>query len=393
MLVNKSPAIERLHCHASTWLAHPPVERPTRRTEVWAGNGSYGSGGTVWEKLAGTFSTRSGGTVWEKLAGTFSTRKDVEEDRSSDLGVVFVAGSTGRLGERICRELLRSGVRVRAGARNVDKARGNIKHWVASGSLRPSDAGRIEVVAFDLEDSESIKQALNGASRVVCAVGAPEDQVLDSTGPRRIDGEGTINLILTAAEARSVEHFVLVTSLGTGKFGLPAGLLNLFWGVLTWKRKAEEALEMSGMPYTIIRPGGMERPKDDYKNTHNLIFKEKDTAFGGQVSRLQVAELVAAAIQYPTLAANKVLEVVAETTAPKLPFPSLLESIEAENSMGAQAQTVGRLEAAQHAEELAAKELEDAYTALRNAQRKLSALTEKQKAAAAAPKEQVLCYF
>ena len=32
-------------------------------------------------------------------------------------------------------------------------------------------------------------------------------------------------------------------------------MLNLFGGVLTFKRKAEEALEASGMPYTIVRPG------------------------------------------------------------------------------------------------------------------------------------------
>ncbi len=50
-----------------------------------------------------------------------------------------------------------------------------------------------------------------------------------------------------------------VTSLGTGKLGFPAGVLNLFWGVLLWKRKAEEALEASGMTYTIVRPGGKRR--------------------------------------------------------------------------------------------------------------------------------------
>ena len=32
-------------------------------------------------------------------------------------------------------------------------------------------------------------------------------------------------------------------------------MLNLFGGVLVFKRKAEEALEASGMPYTIVRPG------------------------------------------------------------------------------------------------------------------------------------------
>ncbi len=34
-----------------------------------------------------------------------------------------------------------------------------------------------------------------------------------------------------------------------------AGLLNIFGGVLIWKRRAEEALERSGMNYVIVRPG------------------------------------------------------------------------------------------------------------------------------------------
>lgn len=38
----------------------------------------------------------------------------------------------------------------------------------------------------------------------------------------------------------------------------------------------------------IVRPGGMERPTDSYKETHNVTLSEEDTLFGGQVSNLQV---------------------------------------------------------------------------------------------------------
>ena len=85
-----------------------------------------------------------------------------------------------------------------------------------------------------------------------------------------------------------------------------AGALNLFGGVLTQKRRAEEALEASSMVYTIVRPGGMERPGDDYKATHNVTLAARDTLFGGQVSRLQVAEVVGAALRNLGLAENKV---------------------------------------------------------------------------------------
>lgn len=40
------------------------------------------------------------------------------------------------------------------------------------------------------------------------------------------------------------------------------------------------------MSYTIVRPGGMERPKDDFKASHNLVIKPRDSIFGGQVRRV-----------------------------------------------------------------------------------------------------------
>lgn len=86
---------------------------------------------------------------------------------------------------------------------------------------------------------------------------------------------------------------------------LPAGILNVFGGVLIQKRRAEVALEQSGLRYTIVRPGGMERPGDDYKESHNVRLAPRDSLFGGQVSRLQVAELIAAAVADPDLAENK----------------------------------------------------------------------------------------
>lgn len=85
-----------------------------------------------------------------------------------------------------------------------------------------------------------------------------------------------------------------------------AGLLNLFGGVLSQKRRAERALEESGIAYTIVRPGGMERPTDTYKLTHNVRLAPRDTWFGGLVSRLQVAELVANAVSNAALSENKV---------------------------------------------------------------------------------------
>lgn len=161
---------------------------------------------------------------------------------------------------------------------------------------------------------------------VICCIGASEKEIFDVSGPYRIDYQATKNLI-DAATVAKVDHFILLTSLGTNKVGFPAAILNLFWGVLLWKRKAEEALIDSGLPYTIVRPGGMERPTDRFKETHNLVLSPEDTLFGGLVSNLQVAELMAFMTQNRELSYCKIVEAVAETTAPLTPMGELLANI------------------------------------------------------------------
>lgn len=263
--------------------------------------------------------------------------------RRADSGTVFVAGASGRLGIRIVRELAAAGFRVRAGVRSEEKAEKYAEQLAELGEtvgpLSQQDANRVKVVFCDLEDPESIAPAIGNASRVVCAVGAAGTDFFDVTSPKRIDFEGTEQLIEESAR-RGVQQFVLVTSLATGKFGLPAGILNAFGAVLVWKRKAEEALERSGLPYLIVRPGGLERPKDDFKETHNVKLASRDTLFGGQVSRLQVAELITAALVSPELAENKTIEVVAETNAPFIIYEALLGGIPTEMSQELREETL-----------------------------------------------------
>lgn len=141
------------------------------------------------------------------------------------------------------------------------------------------------------------------------------------------------------------------------------------------------------MSYTIVRPGGMERPKDDYKATHNLVLKPRDSLFGGQVSRLQVAELVAATILNPELAENKCLEVVAETTAPALALEALLQQQATEITREEQ-EALAAVEAEARAELQAAQQaLAAAEQALAATGDKVAQLSEALKEAKAAEKE------
>ncbi|GLT58143.1 hypothetical protein SLA2020_310630 [Shorea laevis] len=267
---------------------------------------------------------QTSGTAKIRATGAMSNEVD-----SKDENLAFVAGATGRVGSRTVRELLKLGFRVRAGVRSAQKAE-NLVESVKQMKLNPIEkttpVEKLEIVEFDLEIRDKIEPALGNASIVICCIGASEKEVFDITGPYRIDYQATKNLV-DAANSAKVNHFILVSSLGTNKFGFPAAILNLFWGVLIWKRKAEEALIASGIPYTIVRPGGMERPTDAYKETHNIILYPEDTTFGGQVSNLQVAELMACMAKNRSLSYCKVVEVIAETTAPLTPMEELLAKI------------------------------------------------------------------
>ncbi|CAA6657718.1 unnamed protein product [Spirodela intermedia] len=258
------------------------------------------------------------------------------ETSSKDGNLAFVAGATGRVGSRTVRELLKLGLRVRAGVRNAQRAETllqSVKQMkldaAAVNASETPPIERLELVECDLENQREIGPAIGDASVVICCIGASEKEVLDVTGPYRIDYKATVNLI-DAATALKVEHFILLTSLGTNKVGFPAAILNLFWGVLLWKRKSEEALIASGLPYTIVRPGGMERPTDSFKETHNIVLANEDTYFGGLVSNLQVAELIAFMAKNRSLSFCKVVEVIAETTAPLTPVGELLSRIPAQ---------------------------------------------------------------
>nr|KYP66046.1 hypothetical protein KK1_012326 [Cajanus cajan] len=302
--------IPSAHVNLSHFTRYPSTSRSTKH------------------KIRGTRAQASGSTK----SSTGTAEGIPGKTDSKDDNLVFVAGATGRVGSRTVRELIKLGFKVRAGVRSAQRA-GALVQSVEQLKLDGTSASgggqaveKLEIVECDLEKPDTIGLALGNASTVVCSIGASEKEVLDITGPFRIDYQATKNLI-DAATVAKVNHFILVTSLGTNKIGFPAAILNLFWGVLVWKRKAEEALLASGVPYTIVRPGGMERPTDAFKETHNITLSTEDTLFGGLVSNLQIAELIAVMAKNRDLSYCKIVEAIAETTAPLTPMEELLAKI------------------------------------------------------------------
>ena len=215
----------------------------------------------------------------------------------------FVAGATGETGRRIVSQLIDRGIEVRALVRDVEKAR----------SIVPAG---VEIIAGDVLRVDTLQDALAGCTVVFCATGARPS--LDPTGPYLVDFEGTKNLV-NASKAAGVEQFVLVTSLCVSKLLHP---LNLFWGILVWKKWAEEYLQRSGLTYTIVRPGCLKN--DD--NDDRIVMQGLDSLFDGSIPRTKVAQVCVEAIGNES-ARNKIVEIVARPDAPEKTFAELFVAV------------------------------------------------------------------
>lgn len=199
---------------------------------------------------------------------------------------IFVAGATGETGRRIVGQLQAQGLAVRALVRDRAKAE----------PLLPG----AELVLGNLEDRDGLAAAIAGCEAVICATGARPS--LNPLGPFTVDYLGTQNLI-NAAQNQGVDRFILVSSLCVSKLFHP---LNLFWGILFWKKRAETFLQDSGLIYTIVRPGGL-RNSDEADAP--LKIAAADQLFEGSLPRLLVAQVCVAALSNPD-SYNKIIEIV-----------------------------------------------------------------------------------
>lgn len=216
----------------------------------------------------------------------------------------LVVGATGATGKRIVNELVQRGIPTRAMVRDVEAAR----------SVLPDAA---EIVVGDVLQLQTIREAIADCTVLVCATGAAPS--FDFTGPYKVDYEGTKNLV-DVAKSSGIQHFVIVSSLCVSQFFHP---LNLFWLVLYWKKQAEDYLIASGLPYTIVRPGGL---KNDDDNTDPVVMTGADQLFEGSIPRRTVAKVCVEALLTPE-AKNKIVEIVAKPDAPATSLNDLFAGV------------------------------------------------------------------
>jgi uncharacterized protein YbjT (DUF2867 family) len=185
-------------------------------------------------------------------------------------GLVVVAGATGRTGKETVAELVRRNYRVRAMVRDAAKAQ----------AMFPAG---VEIVVADVRDPAALAVALKGATYVISTIGASGGPgATPDAGPEQIDNQGVANLA-TAAKGARVKHFVLVSSAAVTKAAdYPMTFMR---PILAAKFKGENALRASGVPYTVIRPGGL---LDEPGGAKVVQFSQGDTTTG-RIPRADVA--------------------------------------------------------------------------------------------------------
>ena len=112
---------------------------------------------------------------------------------------VLLTGATGTVGHAVAEHLLRDGRSVRALVRSPERARGLLPHGA-------------ELAAGDVTDPASIRTAIDGCSVVFHAAGLPEQWRLDPDDFKRVNAEGTRNMV-DAALAAGVERFVYTSTI------------------------------------------------------------------------------------------------------------------------------------------------------------------------------------
>jgi uncharacterized protein YbjT (DUF2867 family) len=190
--------------------------------------------------------------------------------------LVLVAGAAGGTGSQVVKELLANGFRVRAFVRDMDSAKKEL-------------GDDVDYAEGDVRQRETIDAALDDVSAIVSAIGAGRGD--PSNGPEFVDYGGVKNLANAAADA-GLNQVVLISSSGVTD---ESHMLNkMFDNVLIWKAKGEQAVRDSGVPYTIVRPGGLVN-----KPGGQPVRLEQGDTGTGIIPRADVARICVAALMYP----------------------------------------------------------------------------------------------
>ena len=184
---------------------------------------------------------------------------------------VLVAGANGQVGQHIVRFLAEKGHEVRAMVRDVDQAPG----------LR--ELGGEPVVA-DLEGEGA--HTVEGCDAVIFSAGGGPGSGTEKK--ETIDRQGAVKLV-EAAKEHGARLYIMVSAMGAAD---PESGSEAMQPYLFAKASADQALQESGLDYTIVRPGSL----TDEAGTSTV---EASSSLGsrGEIPREDTARVIAATLE------------------------------------------------------------------------------------------------
>ncbi|XP_016434705.2 uncharacterized protein At5g02240 [Nicotiana tabacum] len=245
--------------------------------------------------------------------------------------------------------VLVTGAGGRTGSIVYKKLKERSEKYTARGLVRTEESkqkigGADDVYIGDIRDTESIIPAIQGIDALVILTsavpkmkpgfdptqgGRPEFYFEDGAYPEQVDWIGQKNQI-DAAKAAGVKQIVLVGSMGGTNPNHPLNSIGN-GNILVWKRKAEQYLADSGIPYTIIRAGGLQ---DKEGGIRELLVGKDDELLQTEtrtIARADVAEVCIQALEYEE-AKFKALDLASKpegTGTPTTDFKALFAQISA----------------------------------------------------------------
>ncbi len=203
-----------------------------------------------------------------------------------------VIGATGRTGKHIVHKLLEQNIPVRILSRNLSKAK---KMFGTS----------VEIIEGDLVEVRDLKNLVDGITHLFAAHGA--DDYPGERGYELIDFEGT-KKALDSIVAGQKPHIIYMSSIYVERSNPPVEFPGR---PLFWKRRAEQLIQESGNPFTIVRASWL----NNSKGGRHRINAEQGDQGDGKITREDVAEIMVQAIHFES-AKGKVFEVYNVSGAP-----------------------------------------------------------------------------
>ncbi|XP_078428432.1 uncharacterized protein At5g02240-like [Wolffia australiana] len=251
---------------------------------------------------------------------------------SAMASTVLVTGAGGRTGQIVYRKLKER--------RDQFIGRGLVR----SEESKEKIGGADDVFVADIRDPTALVPACQGIDALIILTsavpkmkpgfdpsqgGRPEFYFEDGMFPEQVDWIGQKNQIDAAATA-GVKHIVLVGSMGGTDLNNPLNRIGNA-NILVWKRKAEQYLADSGIPYTIIRAGGLQ---DSAGGVRELLIGRDDELLKTEtrtVARADVAEVCIQALLLEE-AKSKALDLASKPEgqgSPTSDFKSLFSQVTA----------------------------------------------------------------